>query len=162
MKVSPGAWLGASDGREYSRPKFLHLHCLWVQQVQIFWLQLVGIECPYHLLLSPPLKLHSYNSKSRLSFVGPCHLPQFWGKNSKATTKMNLTSHQQCFLDRSLAKIMDQEISYVLNIAYLPVLVLNSYSSLSSKLTTTVQLCDWTLRVSSLLLIEFESQRALH
>ena len=42
--------------------KFLHPHCLWVHKVPFFH-HLVVIECPHHLTLSAPLKLHSFLSK---------------------------------------------------------------------------------------------------
>ena len=53
----------------------------------------VLFECPLHLRVSPPLNLHSQNDKVPL--VRPNHLPKFWGKKPKATTKVTLTSHQK-------------------------------------------------------------------
>ena len=37
------------------------------------------------------LRMHHFEAKP--SFAGPCHLPKFWSKMSKATTPL-LTSHQ--------------------------------------------------------------------
>ena len=42
---------------------------------------LVVFECPNHLTLSVPLKLHSFFSKRQ--FIYPHHLPNFWGKRQK-------------------------------------------------------------------------------
>ena len=42
--------------------------------------------------VSPPLKVHSYKSKSII--LGPCLLPKFWDKKPKAATKATLTTHQ--------------------------------------------------------------------
>ena len=50
---------------------------------------LVVLECPHYLTLSAPLKLHSFSTKMTI----PRHLPKFWGKKPKATTKVTLTSH---------------------------------------------------------------------
>ena len=54
---------------------------LWVQEVNFLKLQQVGFECPHHLWLYPPLKLHSY--KSKIIIHRSHHLPKFWVKTLK-------------------------------------------------------------------------------
>ena len=51
-----------------------------------FLLQQVGFECLHHS--------SCIYFRAKVSFVGPCHLPKFWGKNIKATTKVTAMSHQ--------------------------------------------------------------------
>ena len=46
----------------------------------------VGFECPYHLMVSQPLNLHSLNDK--VSFAGLRHLPKCSDKKPTATTKV--------------------------------------------------------------------------
>ena len=74
--------------------KFLHCHHLRVHEVQkkIFY-QLGGFECPYHLWLSKPLKLHSCLSK--IMIHRPLHLVIILRQKAKSTTRVTLTSLQQ-------------------------------------------------------------------
>ena len=51
-----------------------------------FLLQQVGFECLHHS--------SCIYFRAKVSFVGPCHLPKFWGNNIKATTKVTAMSHQ--------------------------------------------------------------------
>ena len=37
-------------------------------------------------MVAPPLNLYSQNDN--VPFIGPCHLPKFWDKKPKATTKV--------------------------------------------------------------------------
>ena len=43
--------------------------------------KIIWFECRHHLMVSPPLNQHSYYNK--VSFIGPRHLPKFWGKSQK-------------------------------------------------------------------------------
>ena len=52
----------------------------------------VGFECPYTLMVSPPLNLYSWNDKVPLA--GLSQLPKFWDRKPKATTKMSLMNYQ--------------------------------------------------------------------
>ena len=56
-------WPGCEGWREYLCPgastKFLHPHYLWVQKFKQILLQKVRFECPHHLMVSPPVNLHS-------------------------------------------------------------------------------------------------------
>ena len=62
---------------------------LWIVSPQIM-LQQEGFEGP------PPRCIPTTQSASSSKglFVGPHHLPKFWGKIPKATTKVTLRSHQ--------------------------------------------------------------------
>ena len=71
--------------------KFLHLHCLRVHKVKQQFYQIGGFECPHHLWLSTPLKLHSFLSKKKICRSPPP--PKILGQKAKATTKVTLTSH---------------------------------------------------------------------
>ena len=57
--------------------------------------QMVGFECPHHLMVSLPLSLNTYNDK--VLFVGPCHLPKFWDNKPKETVGVSpgYTDHYQ-------------------------------------------------------------------
>ena len=51
---------------------------------------------PYYPWLSVALNLHSYNGK--IQFIDPHHLPKFWCKKPKATTKVTLHEPPITFL----------------------------------------------------------------
>ena len=79
----PQRWLlGVSDGT-YTWSFFIQTPREGKKFKQILC-YMVGFECPHHLMVSPPW----YFS------IGPRHLPNFWGKKTKATTNVILTSHQ--------------------------------------------------------------------
>ena len=66
-------------------PKVLHpchprLHKFY------FFKQQLMFECPHHS--------SCIHFQANVSSIGPCHLPNFWIKKPKATTKAALTSHQ--------------------------------------------------------------------
>ena len=75
---------------ECLRSKFLRPHHLWVLKVSTNSFVKAEFGQTHHLMVSPPLNLHSENDK--VPFVGPWHLPKFWGKKPKATTKVTITS----------------------------------------------------------------------
>ena len=93
MEIPPGV-SGASGGTTARAQSFCiptTYECKKFRQI-IYVLHKVGFECLHHLMVSPSLNLHAYCSK--VPFRGPHHLPQYWGKKLKATTKVTLASHQ--------------------------------------------------------------------
>ena len=64
-----------------TRRMSFHPHSLWVQQFQTNYITAGKVRVSHHLLVSPPLKLHT--CKSKVMFIYPQHLP-------KATTKVTL------------------------------------------------------------------------
>ena len=72
--------------------KFLHPHDLRQNKVQNFFTTQQGLS----VIITYDCSHHSsciYIQAKRL-FIGPCHLPKFWAKKPKVTTKVTLTSHQ--------------------------------------------------------------------
>ena len=62
--------------------------------------------------MSPLLNLHSQNDK--VAVVDPCHLPKFWDKKPKETTKVTLRATHQVmneFLQRNLSTLKAAEKS---------------------------------------------------
>ena len=91
MEIPPGG-LGASGGTTARAQSFCTPATYECKKFKQYVLHKVGFECLHHLMLSPPLNLHAYCSK--VPFRGPHHLPQYWGKKLKVTTKVNLASNQ--------------------------------------------------------------------
>ena len=49
-----------------------------IGKIEKFFNHIVVFECPHHLTLSAPLKLHSFSSKMTIG-----HLPKLWDKKPK-------------------------------------------------------------------------------
>ena len=85
-----------APGRKCLHQKLFHPDHLWVQWIQIISLAYgrVWVSSPPHGI---PATEPAFIERQKEQFVGPCHLPKFWGKKPKATTKMTLASHQLKF-----------------------------------------------------------------
>ena len=95
MKVSPGGSSGAlARGRE-NHKVFLHPHCLRVYKILFLKpSSSVWVSPPPHFVSTTEAAFLFEQKKKQFVVVGSCHLPKFWGKKPKATTKVTLTSHQ--------------------------------------------------------------------
>ena len=68
----------------------------------------VGFESARSLMIAPPLNMYLWNAK--VLFVGSHHLPTFWSKKQKATTKVTLTSQQKLWQAQKILNNVQSEI----------------------------------------------------